>query len=81
MFYIAFLVAEAPGNYMMQKVNIRYVVSVSMLIWGGSLSPLILIARHANKLPNAGVLVLCVAFCKNFADLMVVRTLQGIAGT
>ncbi|KAK6197706.1 hypothetical protein LQW54_010610 [Pestalotiopsis sp. IQ-011] len=58
-FYIAYLVAEAPGNYLMQKVNTRYVISVSMLIWG--------------------VLVLCVAFCRNFAELMVVRTLQGIA--
>ncbi|KAF3011469.1 hypothetical protein E8E14_005182 [Neopestalotiopsis sp. 37M] len=58
-FYIAYLLAEAPGNYLMQKVNIRYMVSISMLIWG--------------------VLVLCIAFCRNFAELMVVRTLQGIA--
>ncbi|KAK6062575.1 major facilitator superfamily transporter [Seiridium cupressi] len=54
-FYIAYLISEAPGNYLMQKANIRYMISVSMLIWG--------------------VLALCVAFCRNFAELMVPGTI------
>lgn len=35
-FYIAFLVAEGPGNYLLQKFNIGKTVSISMLIWGMS---------------------------------------------
>ncbi|KAH8650025.1 major facilitator superfamily domain-containing protein [Xylariales sp. PMI_506] len=58
-FYIAFLVAETPGNYLLQRANIRLVVGISMFIWG--------------------LLVLCIAFTHTWAELMVIRTLQGIA--
>lgn len=58
-FYIAFLVAELPGNYILQRFNLGKIVATCMFIWG--------------------VLVLCIAFAKNFADLMVLRVLQGLA--
>lgn len=32
-FYIAFLVAEFPANYILQKFNLGKVVALSMLIW------------------------------------------------
>lgn len=33
-FYIAFLVAEAPGNYILQRVSVGPTIAVSMFIWG-----------------------------------------------
>ncbi len=33
-FYIAFLVAEAPANYFLQRVALGPTVAISMLIWG-----------------------------------------------
>ncbi|KAJ2973197.1 hypothetical protein NQ176_g6746 [Zarea fungicola] len=33
-FYIAFLVAEAPGNYILQRVSVGPTVAVCMFIWG-----------------------------------------------
>jgi ACS family allantoate permease-like MFS transporter len=51
--------AEAPGNYILQRVSVGPTIAVSMFIWG--------------------VLVMCIAFAKNFVSLMVLRFLQGVA--
>ncbi|KAK4546512.1 hypothetical protein LTR36_001729 [Oleoguttula mirabilis] len=56
-FYLSYLVCEAPGNWLMQKCNVGKFLSIVMILWG--------------------VVVLCIAFAKNFTDLMVLRTIQG----
>ncbi|KAF4968679.1 hypothetical protein FSARC_3965 [Fusarium sarcochroum] len=56
-FYLSYLVCEAPGNWLMQKCHTGKFLSIVMVLWG--------------------VIVLCVAFAKNFAHLMVLRAIQG----
>ncbi|KAF5659040.1 major facilitator superfamily transporter [Fusarium circinatum] len=56
-FYLSYLVCEAPGNWLMQKSHTGKFLSIVMVLWG--------------------VVVLCIAFAKNFAHLMVLRALQG----
>ncbi|KAJ5113980.1 hypothetical protein N7456_002514 [Penicillium angulare] len=58
-FYIAYLVAEAPGNYVLQKTRLGATVAVCMFSWG--------------------IMVLCIAFAKNFAGLAALRFLEGVA--
>lgn len=58
MFYIAYLVLEAPGNYLIQKFNVGRFLGVCITIWG--------------------IIVLCIGFTENFAELMVLRALQGM---
>ncbi|PYH91572.1 MFS general substrate transporter [Aspergillus ellipticus CBS 707.79] len=57
-FYIAFLVAETPGNYLLQRGSVGPTVAVSMFLWG--------------------IIVLCIAFAKNFAGLAALRFLEGV---
>lgn len=57
-FYIAYLVGEAPGNYLMQRYSLNKTLFVCMFCWG--------------------VVVLCIAFTHNFAQLMALRALQGV---
>lgn len=33
-FYVTYLVCEAPGNYLMQRINIGKLLGVFMFIWG-----------------------------------------------
>ncbi|EXA35910.1 related to DAL5-Allantoate and ureidosuccinate permease [Fusarium oxysporum] len=56
-FYLSYLVCEAPGNWLMQKCHTGKFLSIVMVLWG--------------------VIVLCIAFAKNFAHLMVLRAIQG----
>ncbi|KAF4464782.1 major facilitator superfamily transporter [Fusarium albosuccineum] len=56
-FYLSYMVCEAPGNWLMQKCHTGKFLSIVMVLWG--------------------VIVLCIAFAKNFAHLMVLRTIQG----
>jgi ACS family allantoate permease-like MFS transporter len=58
-FYLAYMVAEAPGNYLLQRLNIGRFLGCMMFTWG--------------------LVVLCIAFAKNFTHLMILRTIQGIA--
>ncbi|KAF5597496.1 major facilitator superfamily transporter [Fusarium subglutinans] len=57
-FYLSYLVCEAPGNWLMQKSHTGKFLSIVMVLWG--------------------VIVLCIAFAKNFAHLMVLRAIQGV---
>ncbi|RAH85568.1 major facilitator superfamily transporter [Aspergillus japonicus CBS 114.51] len=59
-FYIAFLVSEAPGNYILQRSGLGITVAISMFCWA------------------QGIIVLCIAFAKNFAGLAVLRFLEGV---
>lgn len=56
-FYISYLVCEAPGNYLIQKFDVGRFLGVCIAVWG--------------------VIVLCIGFTDNFAELMVLRSLQG----
>ena len=56
-FYLSYLVCEAPGNWLMQKCNTGKFLAIVMFLWG--------------------VVVLCIAFAKNFTHLMILRTFQG----
>ncbi|KAF2020214.1 MFS general substrate transporter [Aaosphaeria arxii CBS 175.79] len=56
-FYLTYLVCEAPGNWLMQKCHTGKFLSIVMVLWG--------------------VIVLCIAFAKNFTHLMVLRAIQG----
>ncbi|KAH8895550.1 MFS general substrate transporter [Thozetella sp. PMI_491] len=56
-FYLSYMVCEAPANWAMQKCNTAKFLSTVMFLWG--------------------VVVLCIAFAKNFTHLMVLRFLQG----
>lgn len=56
-FYLSYMLCEAPGNWLMQKCHTGKFLATVMVLWG--------------------VIVLCVAFAKNFAHLMVLRTIQG----
>ncbi|WVQ85116.1 hypothetical protein IAT38_007281 [Cryptococcus sp. DSM 104549] len=58
-FYIAYLVGEFPGNFLLQRYHVGRLLGSFMFVWG--------------------LVVLCIAFAKNFAHLMVLRTIQGIA--
>ncbi|KAJ5272456.1 hypothetical protein N7478_007581 [Penicillium angulare] len=58
-FYIAYLVAEAPGNCVLQKTRLGATVAVCMFSWG--------------------IMVLHIAFAKNFAGLAALRFLGGVA--
>lgn len=65
-FYIAYLVAEAPGNYILQKANINYTVSICMFIWGKTVEEPIscshmLITVHINRYTS---IMYC--FCEGF---------------
>lgn len=57
-FYLAYLIGEAPGNYLMQRFNVKKTLFVCMFSWG--------------------VVVLCIAFTHNFAQLVALRSLQGL---
>ncbi|KAF9883409.1 hypothetical protein FE257_003492 [Aspergillus nanangensis] len=57
-FYLSYMVGEAPGNWLMQKCHTGKFLSIVIVLWG--------------------VVVLCIAFAKNFAHLMVLRTFQGL---
>lgn len=57
-FYITYLVCEAPGNYLIQKFNVGRFLGVCITLWG--------------------IIVLCIGFTENFAELMVLRSLQGV---
>ncbi|KAK7227900.1 hypothetical protein V2G26_000070 [Clonostachys chloroleuca] len=56
-FYLSYMVCEAPGNWLMQKCHTGKFLSIVMVLWG--------------------VIVLCIAFAKNFTHLMILRTIQG----
>lgn len=56
-FYLAYLVCEFPGNWLLQKVHTGKFLSIVMVLWG--------------------IIVLCIAFAKNFTHLMVLRAFQG----
>lgn len=56
-FYLSYLVCEAPANWLLQKCNTAKFLSIVMFLWG--------------------VVVLCTAFCHNFAQLVSLRALQG----
>ncbi|TGJ76829.1 hypothetical protein E0Z10_g10810 [Xylaria hypoxylon] len=56
-FYISYLVFEAPGNWLMQRVHTGKFLGIVMVLWG--------------------VVVLVVAFAKNFTHLIVLRLIQG----
>jgi sugar phosphate permease len=56
-FYISYLVFEAPGNWLMQRVHTGRFLGTVMVLWG--------------------VVVLVVAFAKNFTHLIVLRVIQG----
>ncbi|KAK0242011.1 major facilitator superfamily domain-containing protein [Armillaria nabsnona] len=56
-FYVSYLVFEAPGNYVMQRISIGKMLAVSMFFWG--------------------VIVLCTGFVTTWAEMMVLRALQG----
>ncbi len=56
-FYVSYLVFEAPGNYVMQRINIGKMLAVFMFFWG--------------------VIVLCTGFVTTWAEMMVLRALQG----
>ncbi|KEZ46542.1 hypothetical protein SAPIO_CDS0336 [Scedosporium apiospermum] len=56
-FYLSYMVCEAPGNWLMQKCHTGKFLSIVMVLWG--------------------VIVLCIAFAKNFAHLMILRAFQG----
>ncbi|RSL82192.1 hypothetical protein CEP52_017026 [Fusarium oligoseptatum] len=57
-FYIMYLVGEAPGNYLMQRFSLNKTLFICMFCWG--------------------VVVLCIGFTHNFAQLMALRALQGL---
>ncbi|KAH7234246.1 major facilitator superfamily domain-containing protein [Fusarium solani] len=57
-FYIMYLVGEAPGNYLMQRFSLNKTLFICMFCWG--------------------VIVLCIGFTHNFAQLMALRALQGL---
>ncbi|KAK0120314.1 hypothetical protein ONS95_011720 [Cadophora gregata] len=57
LFYLAYMVCEAPANYLMQKFPLGKFLSLCMFFWG--------------------IIVLCIAFGKNWTDLMILRALQG----
>ncbi|EHK22945.1 uncharacterized protein TRIVIDRAFT_150101 [Trichoderma virens Gv29-8] len=57
-FYLAYLVGEAPGNYLMQRFNVNKTLFICMFCWG--------------------VVVLCTAFVQDFAQLVALRSLQGL---
>ncbi|KAF4496250.1 major facilitator superfamily transporter [Fusarium agapanthi] len=56
-FYLSYLVCEAPGIWLMQKSHTGKFLSIVMVLWG--------------------VIVLCIAFAKNFAHAMALRAIQG----
>ncbi|KAH7410564.1 major facilitator superfamily domain-containing protein [Cadophora sp. MPI-SDFR-AT-0126] len=56
-FYLSYMVCEAPANYLMQKFPLGKFLSICMFFWG--------------------IIVLCIAFGKNWTDLMILRALQG----
>lgn len=56
-FYLAYLVCEFPGNWLIQKCHTGKFLAFVIVSWG--------------------VVVLCIAFAKNFAHLMLLRALQG----
>lgn len=56
-FYLSFLVFEAPGNWLLQRVHTGKFLGTVMVLWG--------------------VVVLVVAFAKNFTHLIILRILQG----
>ncbi|KAI0399851.1 major facilitator superfamily domain-containing protein [Xylaria palmicola] len=56
-FYLSFLVFEAPGNWLMQRVHTGRFLGIVMVLWG--------------------VVVLVVAFAKNFTHLIILRVIQG----
>ncbi|KAH9889193.1 major facilitator superfamily domain-containing protein [Xylariomycetidae sp. FL2044] len=56
-FYLTYLVCEAPGNWLIQRFHTGRFLGVVMVLWG--------------------IIVLCIAFAKNFAHLMVLRAIQG----
>ncbi|KAF2770249.1 MFS general substrate transporter [Teratosphaeria nubilosa] len=58
-FYISYLVAEAPGNYLVQKLRVGRFIGTVMTFWG--------------------IIVLCIGVTHTWAELMVLRALQGIA--
>jgi hypothetical protein len=55
-FYLSYMVCEAPGNWLLQKFHTGKFLGAVMVLWG--------------------IIVLCIAFAKNFAHLMVLRTFQ-----
>ncbi|KAI3318913.1 MFS general substrate transporter [Xylariaceae sp. AK1471] len=56
-FYISYLIFEAPGNWLMQRVHTGRFLGTVMVLWG--------------------IVVLVVAFAKNFTHLLVLRLIQG----
>lgn len=56
-FYLTYLVCEAPGNWLLQRFHTGRFLGVVMVLWG--------------------IVVLCIAFARNFVHLMVLRALQG----
>ncbi|KAI0466297.1 MFS general substrate transporter [Xylaria cf. heliscus] len=56
-FYLSFLLFEAPGNWLMQRVHTGRFLGSVMVLWG--------------------VVVLVVAFAKNFTHLIILRLIQG----
>ncbi|KAH0531310.1 hypothetical protein TsFJ059_000160 [Trichoderma semiorbis] len=57
-FYIAYLVGEPPGNYLMQRFSVNKTLFICMFCWG--------------------VVVLCIAFVQDFAQIVALRALQGL---
>ena len=51
-FYIAFLVSEAPGNYILQRVSVGPTIAVCMFIWGEYELRLTLMAARGTPLTN-----------------------------
>lgn len=56
-FYLSYMVCEAPANLLMQKCNTSKFLATVMFLWG--------------------IIVICIAFAKNFTHLMILRFLQG----
>lgn len=52
-FYLAFLVSEAPGNYILQRVSVGPTVAVSMFFWGKAVQQYLERARSTDETPQA----------------------------